>query len=244
MAIRTDARMPMRLQKYLASCGIASRRKAEEYIRQGRVEVNGKTVTAMGQTVDPESCIVLFDGNRVRPEQELVVYLLNKPKGYVTTLSDPQKRPIVTSLLQNVKERVFPVGRLDFDTTGALILTNDGALAQRIQHPSQGTNKTYQALVQGHPKRQSITKLSRGILLDGKMTSSATLQFGKKKGRNQVMEITIHEGRKHQVKKMFAAVGHPVIELHRSAYGRLQLESLPLGKWKRLNPSDLKKIFL
>jgi pseudouridine synthase len=235
---------PMRLQKYLASCGVASRRKAEELIRSGRVQVDGAFITQMGTTVIPGDCRVLVDGREVHPEKELVAYLLNKPKGYVTTLSDPQGRPVVTALLGKIKERVFPVGRLDFDTTGALLLTNDGALAQRVQHPSHGTNKTYEALVRGRPTAEAVARLTRGIKLEGKMTAPARLRYGKRVGNNQLMEITIHEGRKHQVKKMFGAIGHPVLELQRTAYGRLRLGGLEKGQWKRLNSADLKKIFL
>lgn len=233
-----------RLQKYLARCGLCSRRKAEEYIREGRITVDGRIVTEMGTTLDPDTSEVLFDGARVSPEKEKLYFLLNKPKGYVTTMSDPQNRPVVTSLVKGVDARLFPVGRLDFDTEGALLLTNDGELAQKIQHPSFETNKTYEALVRGVVPQNKVDQLEKGVILDGKMTSKATIRYLNRKGKNQLLRITIHEGRKHQVKKMFQHIGHPVLHLRRTAYGKLTLGSLPTGQTRRLNPSDIKKIFL
>ncbi len=235
---------PIRLQKYLASSGVCSRRKAEEHIKAGRVKVDGVVITEMGFTLVPGEKQVFFDGKTVSPSETHVYYLLNKPSGYVTTLSDPQGRPVVTSLLKGVKERLFPVGRLDLDTEGALLLTNDGALAQKIQHPSYNTNKSYEALVKGNPSKEKVQKLEKGILLEGKMTSPAKVQFLAKKGRNHLMKITIHEGRKRQIKKMFEFIDHPVLHLKRTAYGRLTLGTLGKGQCKRLNPADLKKIFL
>lgn len=238
------AEKPQRLQKYLASCGICSRRKAEEFIQSGRVTVNGITVTAMGSTVTPEKDRVTFDGKEVIAEKRHVYYLLNKPPGFVTTVSDPQGRPVVVSLLKGVEERVFPVGRLDLDTEGALLLTNDGDLAQKIQHPRFTTQKTYEALVTGVVSKQDIKNLETGIYVDGKKTAPAKVRILAMKGRNALMEIRIHEGRKHQVKKMFAATGHPVQKLKRTAYGKLRLGTLQTGSYIKLKSSDLKKIFL
>jgi len=235
---------PIRLQKYIAQCGIASRRKAEEYIRAGRIAIDGVVQTEMGVSVLPGQNKVTFDGKPIAAREKPVYYLLNKPKGYVTTLSDPQGRPIVTSLIKESKARLFPVGRLDLDTEGALILTNDGEFAQKIQHPRYNINKTYQALVKGCPKAEQLALLERGIFLEGKMTSPAVITVLAKKGPNRLMQIVIHEGRKRQVKKMFAAIGAPVLHLKRTAYGRLVLGRLPLGDYRQLNPSDLKKIFL
>lgn len=234
----------VRLQKYLANCGIASRRKAEEMIRAGRITVNGAVVTSMGEKIDPAKVRVSCDGKPVIPPKEFVYILLNKPKGYVTTLSDPQRRPIVTSLVEDLPERLFPVGRLDLDTEGALILTNDGSLAQKIQHPSHETSKTYEALVQGHPGQRKLRQLEEGILLEEKMTAPASIKVLKHLHRQTLVQITIHEGRKRQVKKMFEFIGNPVINLKRIAYGRLHLGKLPTGKYKMLNHRDLKKIFL
>lgn len=234
----------IRLQKYLAQCGIASRRKAEELIAAGKITIDGRVVTEMGIMVIPGENAVSCMGQVVKKPQRHVSYLLNKPKGYVTTLSDPQGRPVVTDLMKEVGIRLFPVGRLDLDTEGALILTNDGSLAQKIQHPSHETNKTYEALIKGTPGGREINLLRTGILLEGKQTSPARLRILDRQAGNCLMEIIIHEGRKHQVKKMFSYIGHPVLHLKRTAYGKLQLGKLQTGRFRRLNPADLKKIFL
>ncbi len=232
----------IRLQKYLAQCGVCSRRKAEDYIGQGLVTVDGERVTAMGVTVTPGISKVTFRGKPVTTKEKTVYYLLNKPKGYVTTLKDPQGRPIVTSLIKD-SARLFPVGRLDLDTEGALILTNDGALAQKVQHPSHKTDKTYEALIRGNPSAEAIKQLEKGIPLEGKMTSPATITRLAKKGRNSLIEIVIHEGRKRQVKKMFSYINHPVLELKRTAYGKLRLGKLGIGKYRLLNATDINRIF-
>lgn len=234
---------PVRLQKFLARAGIASRRKAEKFIAQGRVKVDGKIITAMGQQIIPGKQKVLFDNKEVRAEEQIIYILLNKPKGYVTTLSDPQGRPIVTSLLHGIKERVFPVGRLDLDTEGALLLTNDGQLAQSILHPSNEVFKTYEAEVKGCPSQGAILSLEKGIILENRKTAPANLRIKHIKKKNCVIIITIHEGRKRQVKKMFEAVGHPVQSLKRLAYGRLGLNGLGVGKFKILSQNEIKKIF-
>ena len=235
----------IRLQKYLAQAGVASRRGAEEIISQGRVTIDGKTVDQQGIKIIPGVNRVEVDGKQVTPEKEKIYILLNKPKGYVTTLSDPQGRRIVTSLLsKDITHRVFPVGRLDLDTEGALILTNDGELAQTIQHPSNEINKTYEALVQGKPNTLNMKRLTNGIEIDGKKTFPAKLKIIKKKERSTLIQITIHEGRKRQVRKMFQAIGNPVINLKRIAYGKLFLRNLPSGKYKTLSRQELKRIFL
>lgn len=234
----------MRLQKYLAQCGVASRRKAEELIADGKVTVDGKTVTEMGVRVTPGKSRITCMNKPVIEKERLVYYLLNKPKGYVTTVSDPQGRPVVTSLLGSLKMRLFPVGRLDLDTEGALILTNDGDFAQKVQHPSHETNKTYEALVKGLPKKHMLEKLRTGVIIEGKKTYPAIISVAGKKGRNSLIKITIHEGRKRQVRKMFDHIGHPVLNLKRLAYGKLTLNTLASGKFRQLSPSDLKKIFL
>jgi len=234
----------IRLQKYLARCGVASRRKAEEIIRQGRVRVDGIVVTAMGSRITPGKQTISLDGKDLKDDIQPIYFLLNKPKGYVTTVSDPQGRPIVTSLIKDIQTRLFPVGRLDLDTEGALILTNDGELAQKIQHPKFEVNKSYEARVLGVPNQGKIGRLEKGILLDGKKTSPARIQFKKKYKNSSVIRITIHEGRKRQVRKMFQAIGHPVTHLKRISYGQLHLGNLPTGSYRRLNVSDIKKIFL
>lgn len=234
----------VRLQKYLAGCGIASRRKAEEIIAQGRITVDGQVVRAMGVQVNPGRQEIQLDGKAVTPHEDLLYVLLNKPPGYVTTLSDPQGRPIVTSLLRGIKARLFPVGRLDLDTEGALILTNDGEMAQKIQHPSYEITKTYEAQVLGRPSSKKILQLEQGILLEGKKTAPARLLPLSSTNGTTSIRITIHEGRKRQVKKMFQAIGHPVFHLKRIAYGHLFLDGLLPGKYRFLTPDDLKKIFV
>ena len=231
-----------RLQKILAKAGIASRRRCEEFIKEGRVTVDGKIITELGFKVDPERATITFDGQPVILE-EFIYILLNKPTGYVTTLSDPQGRPIVTDLLPGIKQRVFPVGRLDFDTEGALILTNDGRLSQFIQHPRHEVNKTYMATVRGIPPSGKIRQLEKGILIDGQKTWPAKIRFLGKKKNESTLEVIIHEGKKRQVRKMMAAIGHPVKTLKRTAYGDLKLGKLESGKYRLLSKKDLKKIF-
>jgi len=235
---------PIRLQKYLAQCGIASRRKCEAIILSGRIKVDGTTVTEMGTKIVPGKSNITYGGKQVTNKGKLLYYLLNKPKGYVTTVSDPQGRPVVISLIKNISARLFPVGRLDLDTEGALIITNDGLFAQKVQHPSNETNKTYEAVVKGHLQSSASTTLENGILLEGKITAPARITILSRKGSNSLIRITIHEGRKRQVKKMFAYMGHHVLHLKRTAYGKLFLGNIPSGKYRQLDSRDLKKVFL
>ncbi|HIJ79250.1 MAG: rRNA pseudouridine synthase [Desulfobulbaceae bacterium] len=235
--------MEERLQKILAKAGIASRRNAEELIRQGKVAVDGKVVTEMGFRVDPTRQKITFDGKPISVEEEKIYLLLNKPKGYVTTLSDPQGRPIITALLKGIKARVFPVGRLDFDTEGALILTNDGDFAQRILHPSFEIKRTYLATVAGHPSEEKLHLLEKGIEIEGKKTWPAKIRIVEKNHKSTTIETTIHEGRKRQVRLMFQAIGHRVLHLKRIAYGNLKLGSLPTGEYRYLTPVEINRIF-
>ncbi|MBW2467153.1 MAG: rRNA pseudouridine synthase [Deltaproteobacteria bacterium] len=235
--------MRERLQKVLAKAGIASRRRAEELIRQGKVRVDGLVVTEMGTRVDPETQKIECNGIPVTSEEKKVYILLHKPVGYLSTVDDPQGRPIVTDLLVGIKERIYPVGRLDLDTEGALLLTNDGELAQKILHPSHEVNKTYEAEVKGRPGKKKLAALSKGIMLDGNKTWPADTEIIKTVSRSTTVRITIHEGRKRQVRKMFDAIGHPVLKLKRIAYGQLELGSLEPGKYRFLSLDDLKSIF-
>jgi len=233
----------LRLQKIIAQAGICSRRAAEGLIAAGKVRVDGRVVTEMGLKVDPSSQKIMIRGQPLALAEEKVYLLLHKPVGYVTTLHDPQGRAIVTSLLENITTRVFPVGRLDYDTSGALLLTNDGEVAQRIQHPSFEVPKTYEARVKGLPSAKQLRQLEQGVMVDGRLTAPAKVILRKRLNRAALLEITIHEGRKHQVRKMCAVVGHPVLELCRTAYGRLRLGSLPSGKFRTLKPADIARIF-
>jgi len=234
--------MRERLQKYLATAGVASRRKAEELIKQGRITVNGKIITEMGAKIDPNSDIIYFDGRRVSGETKIYL-LLHKPAGYLCTLNDPQKRPIVTDLLPKITKRIFPVGRLDLDTEGALIMTNDGELGQFIQHPRYEVNKTYQVTVTGKPTDLDLQKLRKGIMIDGHKTYPARIRILHSQTNSTTLEIIIHEGKKRQVRKMFKAIGCPVQRLIRTAYGNLKLGDLPRGKYRKLTENDIKKLF-
>ena len=234
----------IRLQKFLAECGVASRRKAEQLISRGAVSVDGRTITEMGYKIDPKRQEVRYQGKLIKPKTKWTYILLNKPKGYVTTMSDPQGRPIVTSLLKDIDTRVFPVGRLDIDSEGALLLTDDGALAHKILHPSHESTKTYEVVVKGVVSQGKIRKLEQGIEIEGKKTWPAKILQVKKQGPACRLVISIHEGRKRQVRRMFEAIGHPVINLKRTAYGKLQLGSLKSGAYRFLTPADMKKVLL
>ena len=234
----------IRLQKFLAECGVASRRKAEQLISRGAVSVDGRTITEMGCKIDPKRQEVRYQGRLIQPKTKWTSILLNKPKGYVTTMSDPQGRPIVTSLLKDLDTRLFPVGRLDIDSEGALLLTDDGALAHKILHPSHESTKTYEVVVKGIVSQGKIRKLEQGIEIEGKKTWPAKISQVKKQGSACRLEISIHEGRKRQVRRMFEAIGHPVINLKRTAYGKLQLGSLKSGAYRFLTPEDMKKVLL
>jgi len=235
--------MQERLQKVLARAGIASRRKAEELIRGGKVSVDGRVVREMGIQVDPETQKIECDGVSVESREKKIYILLHKPVGFLSTVHDPHGRPIVTDLLQNIPERVYPVGRLDLDTEGALLLTNDGELAQKILHPSHEVNKTYVAKVKGKPDKQKLAALARGIAIDGKKTWPAQLEVLQAEVQTTTIQVIIHEGRKRQVRRMFEAIGHPVLELRRTAYGKLQLGRLAPGKYRFLTPRDIEMIF-
>lgn len=234
--------MEERLQKILARAGIGSRRKCEELIRQGRVTVDGQLITSMGVKVDTAKAVVAFDGQPISSEKKIYI-LLNKPTGYVTTLSDPQGRPIVTDLLPKIKNRVFPVGRLDLNSEGALLLTNDGQMTNFILHPRYGVHKTYEITVDTAPDPELLHRLEQGIILDGTRTLPATIRLlSRKKGKVR-LKVILHEGKKRQVRKMFSAIGHPVNQLKRTAYGRLNIGSLQPTEYRFLTKKDIKNIF-
>ena len=224
----------MRLNAYLARAGVASRRKADELIKAGRVTVNGEP----GQlnTFVESRDVVEVDGTRVE-KQKLTYVLLHKPAGAVTTASDPQGRPTVVELVPR-EPRVVPVGRLDAGTTGVLLLTNDGELAHRLAHPRYGVEKTYVAEVEGDPSRESVAELERGVELEDGVTAPARAR----RLRRGVVELTIHEGRNRQVRRMFDAVGHPVIRLHRSVYAGLGVDELAPGGWRELTPDEVSRL--
>jgi 23S rRNA pseudouridine2605 synthase len=221
----------MRLNAYLARAGVASRRKADVLVREGRVRVNG-TPGELNTVVGAHD-VVEVDGERVTL-QRLAHVLLHKPPGVVTTASDPHGRRTVVDLVPS-EPRVVPVGRLDADTTGALLLTNDGDLAHRLAHPRYGVPKVYEAAVEGAPSRNDLAKLRTGIELEDGMTAPAEVR---PVGPGRI-ELTLHEGRKHQVKRMCEAIGHPVRRLHRSRYADLDLDGLGPGEWRELSAEEV-----
>jgi 23S rRNA pseudouridine2605 synthase len=234
-----------RLQKLIAGAGLCSRRRAEQLITEGRVTVDGQVVGELGSKADPDKAVVAVDGRPLRSEKEKITLLLNKPCGYVTTLSDPQGRPIVSDLLPpEVKMRLFPVGRLDLDSEGALMMTNDGELANRILHPKFEVNKTYEVSLHNLPAASDLRRLEQGIVVDGQKTWPAKVRILNREQGITVVEIVIHEGKKRQVRKMFQAIGHHVLRLKRTAYGSLRLGSLEPGRCRFLGKNDLRKIFL
>jgi 23S rRNA pseudouridine2605 synthase len=231
----------IRLQKILSQAGIASRRAAEKLIAEGRVSVNGKTVREMGIRADPASDDVRVDGRRVKAAQRLRYILLNKPQGHVSTRSDPQRRPTVIDLLHGVREYVYPVGRLDYDTEGLLLLTNDGDLAAKLTHPRHGIERTYEARVAGMPGEEALQRLRDGIPLDGKRTLPAQVALLNKTraDRDGVLLITIREGRNRQVRRMCEAVGHPVGKLKRTKIGPISDRQLKPGQWRELTEREV-----
>jgi pseudouridine synthase len=236
--------MQQRLQKLLSQAGIASRRAAEKLIAEGRVSVNGATVREMGVKADPAVDDIRVDGRRVKAAERSRYILLNKPRGYVTTRSDPQRRPTVIDLVSGVREYVYPVGRLDYDSEGLLLLTNDGDLAARLTHPRHGVERTYEARVAGMPDREAIDRLRRGIPLDGHRTLPATVTLVNERRRdgNGLLRITIREGRNRQVRRMCEAVGHPVEALRRTRIGPLADSSLRVGQWRELTAAEVEKL--
>ena len=207
--------MQIRLQKFLSEAGIASRRKAEILIMAGKVEVNGKIVTELGTKIDTEKDVVYYNHKKVEKKQKLIYIMLHKPEGYVTTVKDQFQRPTVLDLLKTVKERVYPVGRLDYDTSGLLLLTNDGALTYRLTHPKHNIEKTYEAKLFGTPSEADILQFRKGVLIDGKKTQPAKLEILEKGEKYCTVRIIIQEGRNRQVRKMCQAIKHPVAQLKR-----------------------------
>ena len=231
----------MRLQKYLAMCNVASRRAAEGIILQGRVCVNGEKCTVLGTKVC-DGDTVTVDGAPVVPETRKYYIMLNKPVGYVTTAYDDQGRPTVMELVSDISKRVYPVGRLDFNTEGLLLLTNDGDFTYKVTHPKHGLEKTYEVWVSGKAEQNALKKLEQGIYIDGKKTAPAKVDIIGYTKASAVLSITIHEGRNRQVRKMCAAVGFRVMNLKRVSEGGLSLGHLPLGKWRHLTDAEVKLI--
>jgi 23S rRNA pseudouridine2605 synthase len=217
---------------------VASRRAAEEYIQAGRVAVNGQVVTAMGVKIDPDQDVVQVDGRPVRVTAAPRTVMLHKPYGYVCTTRDPQGRRVVTELLAKKAGRLYPVGRLDYDATGLLLLTNDGELAYRLTHPSYLVSRTYRVTVSGEVSRETLGRMSAGVDLDGR-TVYPEVHLNKREPDKTVLEITVHEGRYHLIKRILEQVGHPVMKLKRIAFGPLTLENLPRGAFRELTRHEM-----
>lgn len=228
----------MRLQKFLATCGIASRRKSEELISSGRVSVNKNIITEMGFKVDPDNDEVLIDGKKVELIEKKVYILLNKPIGYVTTVSDQFNRKKVTDLV-NISYRIFPVGRLDYNTSGLLILTNDGELTYKLTHPKFQIQKVYVAKIKGNPTKNSLEMFAKGLKIEDYTTAPAKINVKKENKEESIVEITIREGRNRQIRKMCDAIGHPVLELERIIMGRIHLGNLEVGNWRYFTEREI-----
>lgn len=232
--------MEERLQKVLAAAGVASRREAEKIIAAGRVRVNNKVVTEMGLKVDPERCRIMVDGKLIKAESK-VYYMFYKPRGVVTTMNDPQGRRTIADFVEALPERVFPVGRLDYNTEGLLLLTNDGELAQRLMHPSHEVNKTYLVKVPGIVPPDKLDQLKMGVKLEDGMTAPAivNLRTYDHEANYTLFDITIHEGRNRQVRRMCDAIGFPVRDLRRVKFGPLKIVDLGRGKCRELTEGEL-----
>jgi len=232
-----------RLQKVIAASGITSRRKAEEMIASGKVMVDGKVITELGYKVS-DGAEIIVNGTKLNKEDK-VYYLLNKPRGVVTTTSDDKGRKTVIDLIDD-NRRIYPVGRLDYDTTGALILTNDGEFANNLMHPKNEIDKVYIAKINGFLTPNDIILLKNGVMIDGKKTSKAKVKVRKtdRESRTSIVELIIHEGRNHQVKNMFSVLGYEVLKLKRERIAFLDVKSLNSGEYRLLNPKEVKQLYV
>ncbi len=232
----------IRLQKYLADCGVASRRKGEELIIGGQIQVNKKTVTELGVKVIQGKDVVTVQGKEVKPQEKKIYIMLNKPEGYITTAHEQFGRLSVMDLIEDIEQRVFPVGRLDKDTSGLLLLTNDGEFTYTFTHPKHHVRKKYIAEIKGTPDSSKLNRFKKGLKIEDYTTSPANIRLLASKKKSSIVEITIYEGRNRQVRKMCSTIGHPVVNLKRIAVGGLELRDLPEGKWRYLSKDELKII--
>ncbi|MBC8630712.1 pseudouridine synthase [Paraclostridium tenue] len=231
----------MRINKYIASCGIASRRKAEELILENRVKVNGNLINELSFQINEKKDKVEVDGKLIGLEEKLVYIMLNKPEGYVTTVKDQFDRKSVIDLVKDIDARVYPIGRLDYETSGLLLLTNDGDLTYKLTHPKHEVDKTYIATVKGIPTQNEITNFEKGLYIEDYKTSPAKIKIVKKNIEKNyaVCEIKIHEGRNRQVRKMCKAINHPVMNLRRKAMGKIVLKDVEIGKYRHLTIEEV-----
>jgi 23S rRNA pseudouridine2605 synthase len=229
----------MRLQKYMAHCGVASRRKCEQLIASGRVRINGKVATEMGVKINPQHDRVQVDQEYIQLHNHKIYIMLNKPRGYITTVRDQFGRPTVLDLIGRQNSRIYPVGRLDWDSEGLLLLTNDGPLAHRLTHPRYKIQKTYYVLVNGQPSDGQINKLRRGVTIGNHQTSPAKIKDLGSIGNQRAYRMTISEGKNRQIRRMFESIGHTVILLRREKFGNLVLGNLKPGQWRDLTAEEV-----
>jgi 23S rRNA pseudouridine2605 synthase len=234
--------MKERLQKVIATAGIASRRHAEKMITEGRVSVNNVVVTQLGAKADAEKDVIRVDGNTISSEKTKHYIMLNKPSGFVTTLHDPQNRPTVVDLLRDVPERVYPVGRLDYDSRGLLLLTNDGDFAQRIQHPRFQKPKIYRVKIQGRLSKEELKQLGKGINLSDDFFKPESLRVEKINDKSSWLRLTLREGKNRIIRRGFEAIGHRVAHLMREAIGDLKLGNLKEGMWRNLTHKEVSRL--
>lgn len=230
----------MRLQKYISRSGVTSRRKAEDLIKQGKIKVNGKVISEMGFKVNTDKDIVEYQGEIIKPIEDKTYIILNKPVGYVTTVDDEKNRPTVMDLVEDIKDRIYPVGRLDMDSSGLLLLTNDGIITNKLTHPSNEIEKVYLVEVEGIPSEDSLNRFRKGLIIDGRKTWPAEVELTNKSSDKSLLKVTIHEGRNRQVRKMCSAIGHPVKRLKRIEIGAIKLGNLNTGEWRYLTKSEKK----
>ena len=240
--------MEERLQKFLARSGIASRRKSEELITSGKIKVNGQVVTELGIKINPEIDIVEYNGKQIKEENKKIYILLNKPIGYVTTVKDQFKRDTVMELVKGIKERIVPVGRLDMYTSGALLLSNDGDFINKVTHPKHEIEKTYNATIVGKVTKEDVEKLTKGVEIQDDLETYVTkpakvkiLKIDEEKNLSRI-QITIHEGKNREVRKMCEAIGKKVIALHRTQIGNIDVKDLQLGKWRYLTEKEIQNL--
>jgi 23S rRNA pseudouridine2605 synthase len=231
-----------RIQKILAKTGIASRREAERMVIEGRVTVNGRVVETLGFKADLSKDHIKVDGKRVKEFEPKIILLLNKPRGYLSTVKDPKGRPTIMDLLENVKWRIYPVGRLDFDAEGLLLLTNDGDLAHLLSHPRFSIPKTYLVKVAGVPEEKKLTRLERGVMLEDGEAKAVSCSLLRQREKNSWIRVVVTEGRNRLVKRMFSAIGHTVLKLKRIEYGPIQLGDLSFGQFRYLTPEEVEKL--
>lgn len=234
--------MTVRLNKFLALAGVASRREADRWIQEGRISVNNQVVEELGLRVDEDKDVVRVDGRKIQVKTQPVYILLNKPAGYLVTLKDPFRRPTVRTLLPASLGRVFPVGRLDLATEGLLVLTNDGELAFRLSHPRFGVKKVYLAKIKGEPDKEALRRLERGVHLERAKTAPAKVVLLAPGQKSSWLRLELQEGRKREVREMCRAVGHPVLELRRVEFAGLGLGNLKPGQWRHLEPGEVRRL--